>query len=104
MLTTFWAVYEQYYASLAASTAVSSANTPSGLGTPDYEEDRKPNVEYLDSLNDYRKRSRSAEDIGGGEKTKIPKVEQNGNGTLGLSNGGPDQSSDSDPMVLGEPL
>ena len=30
----------------------------------DFEEDRKPNIEYLDSLNEHNKRSRSAEDEG----------------------------------------
>lgn len=40
----------------------------------DDDEDRKPNVEYLDSLNDYRKRSRSTEDIGGGAKSKMTKM------------------------------
>jgi transcription initiation factor TFIIE subunit alpha len=39
----------------------------------DDEEDRKPSVEYLDSLNDYRKRSRSREDEGS-TKTKIARV------------------------------
>ena len=52
--------YDQYYASLAASAAPS---TPSGefsvLG--DFEEDKKPNIEYLDALNEHNKRSRSVE-------------------------------------------
>jgi hypothetical protein len=52
---------------LAASAAPSSPHTPSGefsvLG--DFEEDRKPNIEYLDSLNKHNKRSRSVEDEGG---------------------------------------
>ncbi|KAF9459655.1 TFIIE alpha subunit-domain-containing protein [Collybia nuda] len=75
--------YDQYYASLAASTAASAQATPSGLSRPgssdfgdfanDDEEDRKPSVEYLDSLNDYRKRSRSREDEGS-TKTKIARV------------------------------
>ncbi|KAH7913129.1 TFIIE alpha subunit-domain-containing protein [Hygrophoropsis aurantiaca] len=55
--------FEQYYASLAASNAASAQATPSGLGSED-EEDQKPSVQYLDSLNDYRKRSRSREDEG----------------------------------------
>ena len=39
------------------------------------EEDVKPSVEYLESLNDYRKRSRSAEDIGEGSgMSKIPRA------------------------------
>lgn len=74
--------YDQYYASLAASSAASTQATPSGLSAPgssdfgdvyDEEDDRKPNVEYLDSLNDYRKRSRSREDEGP-TKTKVAKV------------------------------
>ena len=56
--------YDQYYASLAASTVPSTQHTPSGefsvLG--DFEEDRKPNIEYLDSLNEHKKRSRSLEE------------------------------------------
>ncbi|KAI0066826.1 hypothetical protein BV25DRAFT_1867968 [Artomyces pyxidatus] len=57
--------YDQYYASLAASAAPSTTHTPSGdfsLGADDFEEDRKPNIEYLDSLNEFNKRSRSRED------------------------------------------
>jgi transcription initiation factor TFIIE subunit alpha len=63
--------YDQYYASLAASAAPSTQHTPppgefSVLG--DFEEDRKPNIEYLDSLNEYNKRSRSVEDQGESER------------------------------------
>ncbi|KAG1786838.1 TFIIE alpha subunit-domain-containing protein [Suillus plorans] len=67
---------DQYYASLAASNAVSSQNTPrSGLGSEELEEDdQKPSVQYLDSLNDYRKRSRSKEDEGAAA-TKLPKID-----------------------------
>jgi transcription initiation factor TFIIE subunit alpha len=69
--------YDQYYASLAASTTVSALPTPTPGGgrssesasTPgielEEEEDRKPDIEYLDSLNEYRKRSRSKEDVDG---------------------------------------
>ncbi|KAF8230306.1 hypothetical protein L208DRAFT_1423853 [Tricholoma matsutake] len=93
------AYYDQYYASLAAASATA---TPSGLSLPgssdfgdlayDDDEDRKPNVEYLDSLNDYRKRSRSAEDIEGGAKSKMAKVHmEEGHGVamngFGNSNG-----------------
>jgi transcription initiation factor TFIIE subunit alpha len=64
--------FDQYYASLAASSSTSARDTPSALGATgsddfeddDSEEDRKPSVQYLDSLNDYRKRSRSREDMG----------------------------------------
>jgi transcription initiation factor TFIIE subunit alpha len=116
-LNTIFLVYEQYYASLAASTAASTANTPSGLGassSDDFggedEEDKKPSIEYLNSLNDYRKRSRSAEDIGGG-KGKVAKIEENCY-NLSLTNGHhldgvvgkpPDQvpsSNDNDPMIM----
>ncbi|KAI0305088.1 TFIIE alpha subunit-domain-containing protein [Russula brevipes] len=62
--------YDQYYASLAASAAPS---TPSGefsvLG--DFEEDRKPNIEYLDALNEHNKRSRSVEDEGDTERKQV---------------------------------
>jgi transcription initiation factor TFIIE subunit alpha len=79
-------VYDQYYASLAASSAQA---TPTGTGVPsssnspdflnshlydDEEEDKKPNVEYLDSLNAYRKRSRSQEDVGSADKIKVAKI------------------------------
>jgi transcription initiation factor TFIIE subunit alpha len=75
--------YEQYYASLAASAAASAQATPSGSvpGSSDFddfgeeEEDRKPSIEYLNSLNDYRKRSRSQEDEGSAGRNKIPKTE-----------------------------
>ena len=67
--------YDQYYANLAAA---SSSVAPSGLAPPtssmhsgygaeadeDEEEDVKPTVQFLGSLNDYRKRSRSQEDEG----------------------------------------
>lgn len=68
--------YDQYYASLAASNAVSSQNTPrSGLGSEEFEEEeQKPSVQYLDSLNDYRKRSRSKEDEGAAA-SKLPKID-----------------------------
>ncbi|KAF5379153.1 hypothetical protein D9615_006061 [Tricholomella constricta] len=84
--------YDQYYASLAASSsaAASAHATPSNLSLPgssdfgdvayDDEEDRKPSVEYLDSLNEYRKRSRSGEDDGANAKMKTAKVEEGLNG------------------------
>ncbi|KAI5123232.1 hypothetical protein M0805_001321 [Coniferiporia weirii] len=59
--------YEQYYASLeAASQAQSTTQTPvmETLGGDFDEEERKPNVAYLDSLNTTRKRTRSPEDEG----------------------------------------
>ena len=103
-------MYDQYYASLAASsTAASAQATPTATGVPsssnspdflnshlydDDEEDKKPNVEYLDSLNAYRKRSRSQEDVGSTDKIKVAKLGSNGevktanghaNGFLGVN-------------------
>ncbi|KAF9568654.1 hypothetical protein CPC08DRAFT_678934 [Agrocybe pediades] len=100
-------IYDQYYASLAASSAAASTMptpTATGIGSSssnspmlangssqfndDDEEDRKPNVEYLDSLNAYRKRSRSQEDVGQTTKVKVPKVETPSSGTVnGYTNG-----------------
>jgi len=92
-------VYDQYYASLAASsTAASAQATPTATGVPsssnspdfgnsplyDDDEDKKPNVEYLDSLNAYRKRSRSQEDVGSADKIKLAKIS---NGDLETANG-----------------
>ncbi|KAJ3845187.1 TFIIE alpha subunit-domain-containing protein [Lentinula raphanica] len=82
--------YEQYYASLAASAAASAQATPSGSfpGTSDMddfgedEEDRKPSLEYLNSLNDYRKRSRSQEDEGSAGRSKIAKTDSIENGVV----------------------
>ncbi|KAF9446680.1 hypothetical protein P691DRAFT_803582 [Macrolepiota fuliginosa MF-IS2] len=97
--------YEQYYASLAASTNVSEQPTPTPTATgnsnpsefgseymEEEEEDRKPNVEFLDSLNEYRKRSRSKEDDGsalgvGSKAAKVAKVEVNGAAVNGHANG-----------------
>jgi transcription initiation factor TFIIE subunit alpha len=94
-------VYDQYYASLAASSAASAHSTPTAIGVPssssnspdflnshlndDDEEDKKPNVEYLDSLNAYRKRSRSQEDVGSADKIKLAKMDSSGD--LGTTNG-----------------
>jgi len=57
--------YEQYYATLEASQSQSASQTPM-IDTPisDFEEDRKPNVALLDSMNSSRKRSRSPFDEG----------------------------------------
>ncbi|KAF9234217.1 hypothetical protein BU15DRAFT_90055 [Melanogaster broomeanus] len=62
--------YEQYYAKLTASNAASAHATPSELGSREVEEEeeQKPSVQYLDSLNGYRKRSRSQEDEGAAAK------------------------------------
>jgi transcription initiation factor TFIIE subunit alpha len=95
----FWSLigiqdYDRYYASLAASAAASTNGTPLGLGIPggddfgasDDEEDRKPSIEYLQSLNDYRKRSRSREDIGT-PKTKVARLTDNRDFGGGKANG-----------------
>ena len=90
-------VYDQYYASLAASSAAVSAQptptTQSALGSSDSgdfgyeeEEDRKPSVQYLDSLNAYRKRSRSQEDVGSAAKIKQVKVDAT-EGVYGIGSG-----------------
>jgi len=62
---------------LAASAAPS---TPSGefsvLG--DFEEDRKPDIEYLDALNEHNKRSRSVENEGDAERKQAKVGEGSG--------------------------
>ncbi|KAJ7596846.1 TFIIE alpha subunit-domain-containing protein [Mycena floridula] len=77
--------FDQYYASLAASAVTSAQATPSGLSMPgssdfddfgnDEEEDKKPSIEYLNSLNDY-KRKRSHEDDESSGKSKLAKTEE----------------------------
>jgi transcription initiation factor TFIIE subunit alpha len=57
-------VYDQYYASLAASSQPTPVLETGGSDFGEEEEDVKPSIEYLNSLNEYRKRSRSTEDIG----------------------------------------
>jgi transcription initiation factor TFIIE subunit alpha len=52
----------------------------------DEEEDRKPSVQYLDSLNAYRKRSRSHEDVGSVAKIKQIKFDAT-EGIYGIGNG-----------------
>ncbi|KAF6764118.1 transcription initiation factor TFIIE alpha subunit [Ephemerocybe angulata] len=92
-------LYDQYYATLAAastssSTPVSSLPTPSAFGMSEYgyendeEEDKKPSIKYLESLSEYRKRSRSIDDVGtGGPKTpKLAKTDSNSS-VAGLANG-----------------
>lgn len=67
--------YDQYYASLAASNAASAQATPSAFASElGEEEEQKPTVQYLESLNEFRKRSRSVEDEGTTVK-KLAKVE-----------------------------
>jgi transcription initiation factor TFIIE subunit alpha len=57
-------VYDQYYASLAASSQPTPVLETGGSDFGEEEEDVKPSIEYLNSLNEYRKRSRSMEDVG----------------------------------------
>ncbi len=69
--------YDHYYASLAASAAPSAHDTPALTNFNEFgeeDEDVKPSMEYLNSLGDYRKRSRSMEDIGDAGPAKTPKL------------------------------
>ncbi|KAH9916967.1 TFIIE alpha subunit-domain-containing protein [Epithele typhae] len=66
--------YERYYATLAASAAPSGMPTPRLSDFGEDEEDVKPDLEYLDSLNEYRKRSRSREDVGDEDRGTTPKL------------------------------
>lgn len=108
--------YDQYYRSLAASASASAQATPSGLGLPgradfddfnDDEEDTKPSIEYLDSLNAYRKRSRSQEDEGRQLNNKLPRTNDNSlNGSSAVhtpeeSQMSIDQPPEDDPLVSG---
>ncbi|ETW77930.1 hypothetical protein HETIRDRAFT_126621 [Heterobasidion irregulare TC 32-1] len=112
--------YDHYYASLANSAAPSAQNTPSAdfaFTTDDFDEDRKPDVDYLDSLNEYRKRSRSREDEGDAER-KIAKTANGVNGVVngvnghsgvngsamepeGVSRIGDEEAIEDDPIMLG---
>ncbi|KAJ7171666.1 TFIIE alpha subunit-domain-containing protein [Mycena crocata] len=85
--------WDSYYASLESSAQVTptlSAPGSSDFGdlNVDEEEDIKPSVEYLDSLNEYRKRSRSHEN-GADTANKLPKTEDIGGFGLGGTNGAP---------------
>lgn len=72
----------------------------------------KPSVEYLDTLNGYRKRSRSREDEGYGSASKLPRM--NGDALNGfppsetpLENGVAEEASlpaTDDPIVYGTSL
>lgn len=68
----------------------------------------KPNIEYLDSLNDYRKRSRSREDIGTGSsspkqrRTSPPEsVAELANGVSSHVEAPAPVSAEDDPIVYG---
>jgi hypothetical protein len=98
-------------------------SSSSALGDDFFDEvDRKPNIEYLDSLNEHNKRSRSAENEGGDAERKQARVvglladggwgqgqgQENGgehlsmNGVEGGSEGDVgDVSAEEDPIVYG---
>lgn len=73
LLTVARVDYDQYYASLA------SQSTPGSAPIDDFgeeeEEDVKPSVEYLNSLNDYRKRVRSEDEDASERASKLVKTE-----------------------------
>ncbi|TFK26129.1 hypothetical protein FA15DRAFT_667806 [Coprinopsis marcescibilis] len=112
-------LYDNYYANLVAATSTSTSASPSIVATPNInmssefgedDEDRKPSIEYLDSLSDHRKRSRSLEDVGsGGSKTpkmlkteNLPTFPEPSNGYNGVLEEEPVQqnvTSAQDPMV-----
>ncbi|KAH9996536.1 hypothetical protein BJV77DRAFT_987552 [Russula vinacea] len=97
-----------YYASLAASAAPSTQHTPPG---------EKPNIEYLDALNEHNKRSRSVENEGKAERKQarvedgwgLQGAQENGelsmNGTESLGVNAEDLPTE-DPMVYvdGKPM
>ncbi|KIY49460.1 hypothetical protein FISHEDRAFT_41590 [Fistulina hepatica ATCC 64428] len=104
-------LYEQYYARLAASAQATPASTGLGsdFGEPNEDEDQKPNVEYLDSLNAYRKRSRSAEDNEQSERPpKSPRAEGalsvNGTTEALVDEGTADAADDPLVYVNGDPI
>ena len=80
-----------------------------------FEEDRKPNIEYLDSLNEHNKRSRSVEDEGDAERKQarvglladgLGQGQENGdllpmNGVEGSGVDAGDVSAEEDPIVYG---
>ena len=75
----------------------------------DFEEDRKPSVEYLDSLNEHNKRSRSVEDEGDSERKQArvgDGLGQQGaqeNGEL-LMNGAESSGADMDDNSAEDPI
>lgn len=77
-------VYDQYYASLAASSQPTPVLETGGSDFGEEDEDVKPSIEYLNSLNEYRKRSRSTEDVGFPTSNSGKKVVK-----LGYDNPGP---------------
>lgn len=75
LLTERYADYDQYYATLAASTGPTPAVPTPRDDFADEEEDVKPSLEYLDSLNEHNKRSRSFDDVDGTfDSVKTPRL------------------------------
>lgn len=68
-------VYDQYYASLAASSQQTPVLEHGGSDFGEEEEDVKPSIEYLNSLNEYRKRARSTDDVGLPNTTKAARMD-----------------------------
>ena len=75
----------------------------------DFEEDRKPSIEYLDSLNEHNKRSRSVEDEGDSERKQARVGDgwgqegAQGNGEL-LMNGAESSGVDMDDISAEDPI
>ena len=78
LILTLILVYDQYYASLAASSQPTPILETGGSDFGEEEEDVKPSIEYLNSLNEYRKRSRSTEDVGLPSSNSGKKVAKHG--------------------------
>lgn len=79
----------------------------------DFEEDRKPNIEYLDSLNEHNKRSRSVEEdaaeVDGAAERKLARVvgwdqSQTANGDVEGESGVPGAAAGADVDVGGDAL
>lgn len=92
--------YDRYYASLAASANGTPAAIPGGddFGGSD-DEDRKPDVQYLNSLSDYRKRSRSRSDVGT-HTPKLAKLHDNGFEAAKANGNGPVASNENTHAIV----
>lgn len=87
---------------MAASNVASTQATPSGLGSEDLEEEEEPKhaIQYLETLNGYRKRSRSQEDEGAAAK-KLTKLELEAADINGVGHPEAETDRDDDPFVSG---
>ncbi|KAJ7635101.1 TFIIE alpha subunit-domain-containing protein [Roridomyces roridus] len=70
--------WDRYYAGLETPAVSAPGSSELGVGPDDFgvdddEEDVKPNIQYIDSLNEYRKRARSQEKEAA---NKIAKIEE----------------------------